>query len=183
MKVILKHKSHDFPKKAGELRLAWYGGGQVCIARRHVERKSQKQNESIIRINRICKTLWDELDMHYKKDLAVYAKAYKMEYPSLRKRGVSSYAVFLMIIHALIKRFSLATDNYELCLNQLRDLLGRLTLHKAVQVRLLKAVRKHYLLNNYPFFHLKLSYTNPAHRELQKVEDIREDLFCCVGYG
>lgn len=161
MKVVFKQKQHDYPKRVGDLNLAWYAGGQICIARKKTERSRQKQNESIIRINAICKGLWDGLDLHFKQDLSRYAFMYKQEYPSLRKRGVSSYAVFLMIIHALIKRFSLRTDDQENCMKLLKTLLGNMSVYKAVQYRLIKVVSKSYQLNKYPY----LGYQQSQNKE------------------
>ncbi len=150
MKVFFNQKQHDFPKRAGDLNLAWYASGQVCIVRKKVERALQKQNESIIRINRLCKALWDGLDPHFKRDLSRYALRYKSQYPGLRKRGISSYAVFLMIIHALIKRFSLTTEENEKSLALLRILLRDMSVCKAVRYRLLKVVSNYYQLNRSP---------------------------------
>ena len=31
MKVIFNHKVHDYPKRHGDLKLAWYGNGNFCI--------------------------------------------------------------------------------------------------------------------------------------------------------
>jgi hypothetical protein len=169
MKVIINQRNHDFPKKAGDLNLAWYANGLVCIARKPVERKVQKQNHSIICINFLSKTLWDELDALFKKDLAIYARAYKQRYPSLRKRGVSSYAVFLMIIHALIKRFSLNTENQDQCLYLLRTLLSHLSVQKAVQNKLLKTVKNHHRLNSSPFSYLKPDHLNPKPYKIQHI--------------
>jgi len=148
MKVIFKHKEHDYPKKTGDINLAWYACGSVCVVRRKTERSLQKQNLSIIQINAICKLIWEDLNPLFKKDLALYALKYKKKYPSLRKRGISSYAVFLMIIHALIKRFSLQIENQLLCVAILKRLLERLSVKKAVQLRLLKPVMKYYQFNH-----------------------------------
>ncbi|HOD55236.1 MAG TPA: hypothetical protein PKJ08_11965 [Candidatus Cloacimonadota bacterium] len=130
MKVKFKQNKHDYPKKAGDLSLAWYAGGSICISRRKTERILQKQNMSIIQINAICKMVWIDLTPGFKKDLAQYALKYKKEYPTLRKRGVSSYAVFLILIHALIKRFSLKTDDPGSCADVLKYLLELLSVKK-----------------------------------------------------
>ncbi len=147
MKVKLKQKKHDYPKKAGELSLAWYAGGRICISRRKTDRHLQKQNLSIIQINAISKMLWNDIAPCFKKDLAQYALRYKKEYPTLRKRGVSSYAVFLILIHALIKRFSLKTDNPEYCSYVLKCLLEELSVKKAVIMKLLRVVSAYCQLN------------------------------------
>jgi len=134
-------------KKAGELGLAWYAGGQVCITRKRIERSLQKQNLSIIQINTISRMVWAELAIPFKKDLAKYALLYKKEYPGLRKRGISSYTVFLMITHALIRRFSLKTEDSVQCADLIKILLQNMTVKKAVELRLLKRVNQYYLLN------------------------------------
>ncbi|HOE09631.1 MAG TPA: hypothetical protein PLV89_12260 [Treponemataceae bacterium] len=148
MKVVFKRMTHDYPKKAGDLSLAWYAGGTICICRNKPERFLQKQNLTIIQINALCKILWEELTPRFKKDLGLYALRYKKEYPKLRKRGVSSYAVFLMLIHALIKRFSLNLDNHSNSQSLLNKLLSQLSVKKAVELRLIKIVRSHYQLNH-----------------------------------
>jgi len=148
MKVIMKENQHDFPKKIGDLSLAWYRQGRICISRKQNHRSLQKQNISLIQINQITKTLWQTLHPHFKKDMALYALQYKKKYPGLRKRGISSYAVFLMIIHALIKRFSIAYENQDIGLAILKNLISVLSVKKAVQLKLLKIVRDYYQLNH-----------------------------------
>ncbi|MBP7563267.1 MAG: hypothetical protein KA886_05705 [Candidatus Cloacimonetes bacterium] len=147
MKVIIKQKTHDYPKKAGDLNLAWYAGGRICIVRKKTERAIQKQNLSIIQINAITKSLWATLLPAFKQDLARYAIQYKKEYPALRKRGVSAYSVFLIFIHALIKRFSLNFDNREICTEIIIHIMENMTVKKAITLRLLKKVRYYYKLN------------------------------------
>jgi len=148
MKVILKDKQRDFPKKLGDLNLAWYQQGRVCVSRKQTPRMLQKQNMSIIQINQITKALWQTINPHFKKDLALYALQYKKDYPALRKRGISSYAVFLMIVHALIKRFSIAYENQDDCLTIIQKLISLLSVKKAVEIRLLKPVMGYYQLNH-----------------------------------
>jgi len=148
MKVIMKDKQHDFPKKIGDLNLAWYQQGRICVSRKKNPRSLQKQNMSIIQINQITKALWESLHPHFKKDLAFYALQYKKDYPGLRKRGISSYAVFLIIVHALIKRFSIAYENQDDCLAILQKLISPLSVKKAVEIRLLKPVMGYYQLNH-----------------------------------
>ncbi len=148
MKVMMKDKQHDFPKKIGDMNLAWYQQGLICVSRKQTPRTLQKQNMSIIQINQITKALWQTLNPHFKKDLALYALQYKKDYPGLRKRGISSYAVFLMIVHALIKRFSIAYENQNDCLAILQKLISPLSVKKAVEIWLLKVVRDYYQLNH-----------------------------------
>ncbi|HOD53576.1 MAG TPA: hypothetical protein PKJ08_03515 [Candidatus Cloacimonadota bacterium] len=148
MKVIMKENQHDFPKKIGDLSLAWYQQGRICVSRKQNPRSLQKQNINLIQINQITKTLWQTLHPHFKKDMALYALQYKKKYPGLRKRGISSYAVFLMIIHALIKRFSIAYENQDVGLAILKNLISVLSVKKAVQLKLLKIVRDDYQLNH-----------------------------------
>ena len=149
MKVIIKQKTHDYPKKAGDLNLAWYAGGRICIVRKKTERTLQKQNLSIIQINAITKSLWATLLPAFKRDLAKYAMRYKNEYPALRKRGVSAYSVFLIFIHALIKRFSLNFENPEICTEIIINIMENMTVKKAIILRLLKKVRYYYRLNQW----------------------------------
>jgi len=149
MKVIMSKRQHDFPKKIGDLNLAWYQQGRVCVSRKQIQRSLQKQNMTIIQINQITKTLWQTLNPHFKKDLALYALNYKKEYPGLRKRGISSYAVFLMIVHGLIRRFSISYENQTACIFILEKILSPLSVTKAVQLKLLKWVKGNYRMNHY----------------------------------
>jgi len=185
MKVVFNQKQHDFPKRSGELNLAWYSGGQVCIVRKKTDRQLQKQNMSIIRINRLCKGLWDGLDLHFKQDLSLYAQRYKIECPVLRNRGVSSYAVFLMLVHALIKRFSLKTDDHEKSLKLLSSLLCDMSVDKAVQYRFLKVVSKYYQLNKLPYFYSNYSggliYSMPiGNNILRQTYQCQKPIILCV---
>lgn len=147
MKVIFKQMKHDYPKKAGDLNLAWYAGGRTCIVRKKTKRALQKQNLSIIQINAITKSVWETLLPAFKRDLAKYAMQYKREYPALRKRGISAYSVFLILIHALIKRFSLNTEKMVNCVNALSQLLSSISIYKAIRLKLIKKVRTCYQLN------------------------------------
>jgi len=146
MKVNMKDKQHDFPKKIGDMNLAWYQQGRICVSRKQTPRTLQKQNMSIIQINQMTKALWQTLHPHFKKDLAFYALQYKKDYPGLRKRGISSYAVFLMIVNALIKRFSIAYENQKKCMIIIETLLSTLSVRRSVQLRLLKPVKACYKL-------------------------------------
>ncbi len=148
MKVFFKKPTHDFPKKAGELNLAWYNHGKVCIVRKLKEYHLQTQNIKIQEINTITKKLWENLSCSFKKDLALYAKAYKKRYPGLRKRGISSYSIMLQIVHALIKRFLLQQSNRVLLYDILSDIVGHLSVYKAVKLRLLRKVLGVYHLNH-----------------------------------
>jgi len=144
--VNMKDKQHDFPKKIGDMNLAWYQQGRICVSRKQTPRTLQKQNMSIIQINQMTKALWQTLHPHFKKDLAFYALQYKKDYPGLRKRGISSYAVFLMIVNALIKRFSIAYENQKKCMIIIETLLSTLSVRRSVQLRLLKPVKACYKL-------------------------------------
>jgi len=148
MKVFFKQKKHDYPKKVGDLSLAWYAGGNVCIVRRKADRLLQKQNLSIIQINQITRMIWEKLAHPFKKDLAKYAHLYKKQYPGLRKRGISSYAVFLMISHSLVRRFSLNISDSAYCSDLLIAFLKNMTVKKAIDLRLLKKVNRYYCLNH-----------------------------------
>ncbi len=178
MKVIFNHKVHDYPKRHGDLKLAWYGNGNFCIVRKQTKRQIQQQNLSIIQINRISKVLWDELDNHFKKDLARYARMYKQEYPSLRKRGISSYSCFLMIVHALIKRFSLNSENEHLCINVLKRLLHGLSVFKAISLKLIKSVKASYKLNRCNAYQImnnkEMSELSDEHNGLKRNDQVNQ---------
>ncbi len=178
MRVIFNHKVHDYPKKLGDLKLAWYGNGNICIVRKQSKRQIQKQNLTIIQINRISKVLWDELDNHFKKDLARYARMYKQEYPSLRKRGISSYSCFLMIVHALIKRFCLNSENEHLCINVLEKLLHGLSVYKAIRLKLIKSVKVSYKLNRcnayQGMYRNELSIISVENHKLKELDQVNQ---------
>ncbi len=156
MRVNFKNNHHDYPKHINDTHFAWYNQGKICILRRLKAYQLQTQNYKIIEINRITHTIWQDLSHEFKLDLALYAQKYKQKYPGLRKRGISSYAVFLMITHALIKRFGIERINQSLCIEKIKVLLINLTVYDAVRIRLLKPVYKAYQLNRNPFkpYHL-----------------------------
>ncbi|MBP7562678.1 MAG: hypothetical protein KA886_02725 [Candidatus Cloacimonetes bacterium] len=149
MKVKLNQKSHDYPKKTGDLNLAWYHQGRICISRKQKQRSLQQQNINIILVNQLSKALWQDLNPVFKKDFVIYAKRYKHKYPCLRKRGVSSYAVFLILIHALIKCYAIICTNQAECLIILKKLLLRLSVKKAIKIKLMKPVNAYYQLNHF----------------------------------
>ncbi len=148
MIVFMNKHQHDYPKKIGYLHVAWYQQGRICVSRKLNHRNLQTQNISIIQINQIAKELWQGLNLHFKKDLAGYALKYKKEYPVLRKRGISSYSVFLMLVHALLKRFSIAYENLSHCLLTLQSVLNHLSVCRAIQLKLIKPVKAYHLLNH-----------------------------------
>jgi len=137
----------DFPKKINDLQLNWYQQGRICIAKNRKKPALQAQNIQIKRINQIVRQLWNELTTGFKKDLSAYAHAYKQYYPSLRKRGVSSYSCFLILIHGLIKRFGLKDKPDDLMVIILCELMTQLSIYKAVRINLLKKVPFVYQLN------------------------------------
>jgi len=140
MKVIFNQKKHDYPKKINDVNLAWYQQGHICVMRNLKPHIMQEQNHKIKIINKVTKQLWDILSKPFKKDLALYAIAYKKSYPGLRKRGISSYGIMLMIVHALIKRFSLSVLNHEKLFDILYGLFSHLSVYKAVKLNLLRKV-------------------------------------------
>ncbi len=147
MRVYFSDRVKDFPKKAGDLHLAWYQNGRICISRVLKNHHMQPQNFNIIQVNQITRAVWDRLSEPFKKDLAEYAKRYKTEYPSLRKRGVSAYSVFLMVIHGLIRRFSIKTADTEKCVVLFEQFLLKMSVLKLIEIRIFKSVRKNYQLN------------------------------------
>jgi len=148
MKVYFQHHQHDYPKQAGDIRLAWYQGGRVCVMRNyHKNHQIQKQNIQISRINAVCKALWENILPAFKKDISLYATLYKRTYPGLRKRGISSYSVMLMLVHALIRRFQLSNRDSEHLVNVIESMLQGRSLYDLIQMKLLKSVPGAYRLN------------------------------------
>ena len=148
MKVYFQHHHHDFPKQTGDIRLAWYQEGRVCVMRNYRQtHQLQTQNLQISRINAVCKALWENILPAFKKDLSQYASAYKKTYPGLRKRGISSYSVMLMLVHALIRRFQLSDRDTEHLVNIIESMLQGRSLYDLIQMRLLKSVPGAYQLN------------------------------------
>jgi hypothetical protein len=147
MRVYFSDSVKDFPKKAGDLHLAWYQNGRICISRVLKDHHMQPQNFNIIQVNQITRAVWDRLSNPFKKDLAEYARRYKIQYPNLRKRGVSAYSVFLMVIHGLIRRFSIKTADAEKCSVVFDQLLLKMSVFKLIEFKILKPVRMSYQLN------------------------------------
>ncbi|HOD55273.1 MAG TPA: hypothetical protein PKJ08_12160, partial [Candidatus Cloacimonadota bacterium] len=104
-------------------------------------------NFNIIQVNQITRAVWDRLSKPFMRDLAEYARRYKIEYPNLRKRGVSAYSVFLMVIHGLIRRFSIKTADAEKCSVVFDQLLLKMSVFKLIEFKILKPVRMSYQLN------------------------------------
>jgi len=148
MRIYFSEKPKDLPKKWGDLNLAWYQNGNVCISRKKIEHKTQLQNINIIKINQICKRLWNTLDPQFKRDMGRYAVQYKKEYPALRKRGVSAYSVFLIVIYGLIRRFYLRTEELEKCISMFEQLLQNISVFKLIRIKILKPVTRGYRLNH-----------------------------------
>ncbi len=147
MRVFFSEKVKDFPKKAGDLHLAWYQNGNICISRVLKQHKIQTQNFNIIQVNQITRAVWEGLSSSFKRDMAEYARLYKRDYPTLRKRGVSAYSVFLMVIHGIIKRFTLVTDNIDKCISLFEKLLHKMSVLKLIRIRILRPVSMCHRLN------------------------------------
>jgi len=148
MRVFFKKKVHDYPKQAGDCYLAWYNQGKNCILKKKPVFVCKAQHIKIQVINQISVKLWTEQGHKFKRDMAEYARQYKLTYPGLRKRGVSAYSIFLKITHALIKRFSLAFLEESLLTDTLRVLLKGLSVYKCVLIKLLNKVPGIYRFNH-----------------------------------
>jgi len=149
MRVYFDQKrQNDYPKRAGEMNLAWYNQGQICIYRKKTHHEMQAQNIYIRDINQMVHGLWQELSLRSKRDLQAYALQYKKRYPSLRKRGNNAYSVFLMICHSLIRKYQLSQMSQTLMTEQLRQLLTSMSIYKLVMQGILKVVKFAYQFNN-----------------------------------
>ncbi len=167
MKIIFSKKQKDYPKKTGDLHLAWYNHGRICISRKKSQPVIQKQNIRIQVINSLCKNLWDKLLPANKKEMALYARMYKATYPGLRKRGISSYSVLLMMTHSLLNCYRFDTENPALCAEQLLQWISIHSLYQMIQMKFLKRVRYAYRLN--------YQVDNPLHNSVLSMQ--------CLHYG
>jgi len=148
MRVYFREKyQHDYPKKIGEMNLAWYNKGKICLYRAKTEHQMQTQNFYIKEINSIVHGIWLDLSHQVKKEFQTYANAYKKRYPSLRKRGANSYAMFLMAVHTLIKKYQLHNRSQAELTGQLRNMLSRLSIYQLVLCGALKVVKYAYRMN------------------------------------
>nr|HPM01370.1 hypothetical protein [Candidatus Cloacimonadota bacterium] len=136
MRIYFSEKLTGYPKKAGDLHLAWYQNGKICISRNLKKQQMQTQNFNIIKVNQITKTLWDTLNRSFRKDLALYADQYKKTYPGLRKRGISAYSAFLMVIHALIRRFSINIEDHANAIAIFESLLDQINVYQLIQLNI-----------------------------------------------
>lgn len=147
MRVYFSETKFDFPKRINDLRVAWFRDGRICISRNYKKREMQVQNYRIIQMNGMIKMLYSELSMGFKKDMGRYAQLYKIRYPHLRKRGMSAYAVFLMVVYSLVRRFGLTDRSVD----ELKEILSRLILGlcvaECVRMKLLAVVKGYYTLN------------------------------------
>ncbi len=148
MKVFFNQKKHDYPKKINDVNLAWYQQGRICIMRNLRPHIMQEQNNKIKIVNKVSRQLWDVISKSFKKDLALYALAYKKTYPGLRKRGISSYGIMLMLVHGLIKRFSLQSLSEVSLYETVLKLISHLTVYKSVKLNLLRKLVSIHSLNH-----------------------------------
>ncbi|HPM01097.1 MAG: hypothetical protein KA886_11105 [Candidatus Cloacimonetes bacterium] len=156
MKVFFSKIMKDYPKKAGDMHLAWYNQGQICVSRKKSQPKIQKQNIQIHIINHICKSIWEKLLPACKREMATYANLYKKTYPGLRKRGISCYSVLLMITHSLIKHFAFHTESLEGCTEFFLQWISAHSIYQMIQMKMIKRVRYAYRLN-YKIRHQNIS--------------------------
>ncbi|HOD54306.1 MAG TPA: hypothetical protein PKJ08_07255, partial [Candidatus Cloacimonadota bacterium] len=149
MRVYFDQKrQNDYPKRAGEMNLAWYNQGQICIYRKKTHHEMQAQNIYIRDINQMVHGLWQELSLRSKRELQAYALQYKKRYPSLRKRGNNAYSVFLMICHSLIRKYQLNQLSQAVLTEQLKQLLASMSIYKLVLQGILKVVIHAYRFNH-----------------------------------
>jgi hypothetical protein len=149
MRVFFKQNHHhDYPKRAGEMNLAWYNQGKICIYRKKTSHEMQAQNLYIKAMNQVVHDLWKTLSFKSKRELQTYAQLYKKRYPSLRKRGNNAYSIFLMICHSLIRKYQLHQLAPIGLTTQLKQMLAVLSLYKMVLQGVLKVVKYAYRLNN-----------------------------------
>ncbi len=148
MKVNFKQNyQQDYPKRYGDMSLAWYRQGQICVIRQIKEHKRQPQNIYIREINAVVHLIWQNLSIKVKKELQEYACSYKRRYPLLRKRGNNAYSVFLVICHTLIKKYQLSQLTRTEMASQLKVLLSSLSVYQLVLCGVLKLVKMVYQLH------------------------------------
>ncbi len=147
MRVYFSETKFDFPKKINDLRVAWFREGRICISRNYKKKEMQKQNYRIIQMNAMIKVLYGEMSSGFKKDMGRYAQLYKCRYPHLRKRGMSAYAVFLMLVYALVRRFGLGNRSADEMKEILFSLIKNLSVAECIRMKLLAVVKGYYVLN------------------------------------
>ncbi len=158
MRVYFSETNFDFPKKINDLRVAWFREGRICISRNYKKKEMQEQNFRIIQMNAMIKVLYVELNTGFKKDMGRYAQLYKMRYPHLRKRGMSAYAVFLMVVYALVRRFGLGDRSLDEMKEILSGMILRLSVAECVRLKLLAVVKGYYALNRRAQMNVKKSF-------------------------
>ncbi|HOD55332.1 MAG TPA: hypothetical protein PKJ08_12465, partial [Candidatus Cloacimonadota bacterium] len=177
MRIYFSEKVRDFPKKAGDLHLAWYQNGRICISRKLKQHQMQVQNFHIIQVNQITKAVWETLNLNFRRDLARYASQYKKTYPGLRKRGISAYSAFLIVIHALVRRFGFDVSHQENAIAIFEKLLDQISVYKLIQLKILKEVRYAYRFNQLNGNDLKLTYQDMEIIETDSSEHIYFDIY------
>jgi hypothetical protein len=179
MRVYFSETKFDFPKKINDLRVAWFREGRICISRNYKKKEMQTQNYRIIQMNAMIKVLYGELSIGFRKDMGRYAQLYKIRYPHLRKRGMSAYAVFLMVVYALVRRFGLSERSVDEMKVILSSLIMNLSVAECVRLKLLAVVKGYYALNH--VVGLKKSYLMTEDTEEERGIIMRENRFRMYG--
>ncbi len=158
MRVYFSETNFDFPKKINDLRVAWFREGRICISRNYKKKEMQVQNYRIIQMNAMIKMLYGELSAGFKKDMGRYTQMYKIRYPHLRKRGMSAYSVFLMLVYAIVHRFGLNDRSVDEMKEILSSLIKNLSVAECVRLKLLAVVKGYYILNYVPQMDIRKSF-------------------------
>lgn len=109
-------------------------------------------------MNVMIKELYNELSVGFKKDMGKYAQLYKTRYPHLRKRGMSAYAVFLMVVYALVRRFGLDERSVDEMKIILLQLIRTLSVADSIRMKLLKTVKTYYTLNHVALVNIRNTF-------------------------
>lgn len=148
MRVFFRPGTTVFPKGGRQdgVTYCYQYDGRLCFARNYYEVPMRAQNYHIISVSRLAKQLWDSLAIGFKNQLKRYTLSYVQEYPSFRGKFISSYAIFMKIIHKIEAQFQISKiPNFDFQ-NWLK-LFGSLSIADFIKLGWLKKIKNLYKLN------------------------------------
>ncbi len=103
MRVFFKPGSTLYPKggKRDDVVYCYHNDGMFCFTRKYYIVPEMPQHVKIKSMQNISLQIWNSLPLRFKNDIKQYADQYKGEYPHIRRKFISSYSIFLKIIHKI----------------------------------------------------------------------------------
>ena len=149
MRVFFRPGTTVFPKGGRQdgVTYCYQYNGRLCFARNYYEVPMRAQNFQVISLSKIAQQIWTVLPRRFKNNLKSYTSEFIKKEPSFRCKFISSYAVFMKIIHKINKQFS-SFAKEQSPVNFFMALFGHMSLYDFIKSGYLMMVNNARKLNS-----------------------------------